>query len=213
MKNIIIAINPKEERDLLRRLLETNTNLGIIRDANSLEDVILMAETGIAGIAVIESDLSQEDEILRLRKLHYRHPDLQAIVVSDNDHQQTVKKAFEIGVKAYLLKDCSVEELHFAVDQVAKGRIYVCSVLGLKFMKQTSPLANSEDTAVNLTSRELEVLTLIAEGYTNYQIADKLFTSRRTVEGHRLSLSRKLGVKNSAQMIKVAYKSGLIEAA
>ncbi|WP_207421238.1 LuxR C-terminal-related transcriptional regulator [Desertivirga brevis] len=213
MKNIIISFANETERDCIRALLETNNNLGMIKEVSTLEQILALAETGTSGIVVIDSDLGQEDEFLKLRKLNYRHPELQIIAVTSNDQQSTVKKVFETGVKAYLLKGCSAEELNLAINEVLKGRMYICSALGFKFLRQNSIINSTSEATVNLTSRELEVLSLIAEGYTNYEIADKLFTSRRTVEGHRLSLSRKLGVKNSAQMIKVAYKSGLIEAA
>jgi DNA-binding NarL/FixJ family response regulator len=72
---------------------------------------------------------------------------------------------------------------------------------------------SKKERTIELSERELEILSLIAEGYTNSQIADKILISKRTVEGHRLNLMNRLRVRNSAQLIKVACQCGLIVAA
>jgi two-component system, NarL family, response regulator NreC len=216
MKSIILAVAQKIERRAIRSLLDNNLGVGEIKEAMGLEDVLVMLAAGTsADIVLLDTELDSGEEFLLLEKLTTDFPSARVIIMNTNADQSVVKSAFHLGVKGYLLKDCYTDELALIISQVASGKEMLCSSLGLKFLNQHSsneivPAANYR---IELTRRELEILSLIAEGYTNTEIADKIFVSRRTVEGHRLNLINKLGVKNSAQLIKVACQSGLIVAA
>jgi len=119
----------------------------------------------------------------------------------------------ELGANSYLLKDCSAEELERAIKSVYNegyyfhGKLAQAMLKGLKKHQLKKPgLKNHE----SVTERELEVLELICQEYTAKEIAEKLFISQRTAEGHRKNLIAKLGVKNTAGLIVKAIKEGLI---
>jgi len=142
-------------------------------------------------------------------------PATRVIVLSMLDHENYVIQAIESGAHGYLLKNVNEEEMVFAIRHVMSGFLYVCSELTAKLLNKLSTLAKDDDTelkvAIDLSRREVEILSLVAEGLTNNEIAEKLFTSRRTVEGHRQSLLEKTGARNTATLIRFAVRNGMIK--
>jgi DNA-binding NarL/FixJ family response regulator len=136
------------------------------------------------------------------------------IILTMIDHEKYVIKAFKNGVTGYLLKNISANELVFAINHIYGDGHYVCSELALRFMNRLAQMpepTSLEDTSdVEFTRREMDVLSLTAEGYTNQEIADKLFTSKRTVEGHRQSMINKTSTRNTIALIKYAIQHGII---
>jgi len=111
-----------------------------------------------------------------------------------------------------LLKDISADELVFALRHVAENKRYISADLSAKMLHRVGRSGKGmlPDSGIDFSKRETEVLELIASGYTNQEIADKLFTSRRTVEGHRQAMINKASVRNSAELIRFAVKHCLI---
>jgi DNA-binding NarL/FixJ family response regulator len=121
-----------------------------------------------------------------------------------------VRDMMKHGCMGYVLKNVDHETLAFAISEIYAGRQYIESTMKealFQNMLQTKKNTNS----AALTQQEKEVLQLIASEFTSQQIADTLFVSLKTVEGHRMSLMHKLGVKNSGGMVKAAMRMGLVE--
>lgn len=137
------------------------------------------------------------------------------LVLSMLDHENYVIETMRQGAKGYLLKNAGKNEVLFAVRQVAAGGAYICAEISLKLLDVLAQIqgaaANEAASRLELSERETEVLNLIAEGFTSKEIATKLFSSRRTIEGHRLSLMDKTGSKNTATLIKYAVQHRLIK--
>ncbi|RYF25988.1 MAG: response regulator transcription factor, partial [Flavobacteriales bacterium] len=110
----------------------------------------------------------------------------------------------------YILKSSNVEELIFSIRQVINGQKVICNELSMRLLDLASNFTRITPPTILLSEREQEILELISEGYTNQQIADRVFASRRTIEGHRQALIEKAGVKNSAQLVRFACKNGLL---
>lgn len=119
-----------------------------------------------------------------------------------------IKKMMENGASGYILKNSSKEELIGAIHAVHEGHIYFSGEVGMALQEYQRSAASR--TLPLLTTREKEILELIAEGYTNPQIADKIFLSSFTVDSHRKNLLAKLGVKNTASLIRLAVEKKLI---
>ena len=124
-------------------------------------------------------------------------------------------QAVGAGASGFLLKNVGEEEMRFAIRHVSAGNLYVCSELMSKFIARVSSIPQEDENeikvAIDLSRREIEILLLIAEGLTNNEIAEKLFTSRRTVEGHRQNLLEKTGARNTATLIRFAVRNGIID--
>ncbi|RYE33597.1 MAG: response regulator transcription factor, partial [Sphingobacteriaceae bacterium] len=144
-----------------------------------------------------------------------KFPLVKVIILSMIDHEKYILKAFRAGAYAYILKNVTADELIFAIKHVhSSNERYICSELAIRLLDKLLQRPEQIDIRISpeieLSKREVEVLNLIAEGFTNQEIADKLFTSKRTVEGHRQNLIEKTNSRNTAALIRYAITTSLI---
>ena len=215
MISVLLAEDHTIVRKGLRSLLDNEPNIKVMGEAANGKEAIRILEEGTK-VNLIVADLNMPgmpgNEFIKYLKSNF--PSLKIIILSMSDNDKHVSEAFRAGADCYLLKNVSKDELIFAIRHVMAGGQYICAELSLRMFAKLSSqeLAQTDaDAFTDFTKRELEVLKLIAEGYTNNEIADKLFTSRRTVEGHRQSLIEKTGVSNSAALIMHAFRNGIIK--
>lgn len=214
MINIILADDHHIVRNGIRNLLEKEADINIAGEALTSEEALQMLKNTSADIVLADMNMPGASGIELVEKLKAAGNPVKMMLLTMHDHQHYINKAFQAGVSAYLIKSISPEELLFAIRQVHSGRKYLCTELSLRLLDQaiTSPVAMEDDsTKVEFSGRELAILTLIAEGYTNQEIADKLFTSKRTVEGHRQSMIDKAGVRNTPSLVRYAIRHGIIK--
>ena len=164
-----------------------------------------------ADIALLDIDMPVMTGLEAARRISQNFKNTKVILLSMHAEPSLVKNAIESGANGYLLKTTDLEELQFALRQVAKGKSYFDSALliaqksGLKLEESShSPVLN------NLTPRETEVLRMIAQGLNNNAIGERLFISPKTVDTHRTHLMRKLNAHNAASLTRIAIEAGLI---
>ena len=131
------------------------------------------------------------------------------------DKESFAVKAFKAGASGYLLKTITPDEMIFAIGHIHRYDRYVCTELSLRFLDRLIALPAItdhafDDTDLKFSHRDLEVLELVADGFTNEQIAEKLFTSKRTAEAYRKALLEKTGTSNTAALIRFAMRNKLI---
>ena len=143
-------------------------------------------------------------ELSAIVSKHYKN--IKIIALTNVDILSQVKKMMQNGSSGYLLKDASPDIIIKAINEVFKGKKYVQE----EIQKQIENSVNTPKIGQLITRREREILKLIADENTNQEIATKLFLSMRTVENHRTSLLQKLGVKNTAGLVREAINQGLI---
>jgi DNA-binding NarL/FixJ family response regulator len=139
------------------------------------------------------------------------HGDLKIIAFSSFDDSAYVKQVLRSGAKGYLLKNADKETMVQAIETVAIGDEYIDDAIKKILVQESITGQRRSIFDIPLTKRETEIVKLIAAGSSNQEIADKLFISLRTVETHRLNVYQKLGVKNTAGLIKEASKRGLVD--
>lgn len=215
MIKIILAEDHNIVRNGVRNLLEKEKDLHIIGEALNGEEVLDLIATGVhPDIILADMNMPVLDGVQLAEKLAEMPGAPKIILLTMMDHEKYVVKAFKAGILGYLLKNISADELIFAVKHVHSDGRYICSELALRLLDrlvQTPERGSAEgDLSYDFSKREIEVLTLIAEGFTNQEIADNLFTSKRTVEGHRQSMIEKTGTRNTAALIKFALLNGII---
>lgn len=217
MTNILLVEDHHLVRNGIKMLLESQSNLSVVAEANNGEDALTILGSGTK-IDLVITDITMDgvDGLALTEHIQTLHPTINVIILSMiNDHRK-VSICFEKGAKAYLIKSVDYNELLFAVSHVIRGGKYMCESVMMGMVSQvhnTIPkLEQAEQIlrSLDLSQREIEVLHLIGDGFTNNEIADKLFLSKRTVEGHRQNLIDKTHVRNSAQLVKYAVKHGLI---
>jgi len=208
----IIADDHAIFRSGLRALLEREKDIEVVAETeNGFEtiraveehqiDVLLLdlSMPGLSGAKVAETVLQTK-------------PRLSVVVLTMHDDEYYLKELFKIGVKAFVLKQSTGGELVQAIRAAHRGEKYVDpSLAGRLLSSYYDPAPTTKPRVEILTPREQEVCTLLAYGYTNAEIAGKLFISERTVESHRTNITSKLGVKSRAELVRFAIDNGLLK--
>lgn len=202
-------------RDGLRALLEAEPLLQVVGEAANGQELLAQLPAVPADVALMDLNMPVLDGLATTQLLHKQYPELRILMLSMMAHERTIGQLLAAGAHGYVLKNADKSEIITAIRAVASGKRFLCSEIGLTLLKKIlatekeSP-ALTADMLVPLSHREREILQLVAGGLTNQEIADKLFTSKRTVETHRQSLLEKTGVKNTPALIKYAMEQGLI---
>lgn len=147
--------------------------------------------------------------VLHLKKLRQKFLPVKFIAITEEKNRETFLEAMRSGIDSHLLKCCSKEEILEAVETVKKGKRFYCGQIIQLLEQNTTGDINCQ--GFSLSAREIEIIRLIAEGYTNKEIADQLCLSIHTVNTHRKNIMQKLGIKNTAGIVIYAVKENIIE--
>ncbi|MEJ6981792.1 response regulator transcription factor [Pedobacter sp. P351] len=216
MIKVLLAEDHNIVRNGIRSLLDKQADINVIGEATDGLEVLQLLEQGLRpDLVLTDINMPNLNGMALIEELKKKSPDLKVLILSMLDHENYVLQAVKIGAAGFLLKNVSEEEMVFAIRHVMAGSMYVCSELTAKLIAKLNNLPQSDNkeikVAIDLSRREIEILLLIAEGLTNNEIAEKLFTSRRTVEGHRQNLLEKTGARNTATLIRFAVRNGIID--
>lgn len=164
-------------------------------------------------VVLLDINMPILDGIQALEKIKKNSVPPKIIMLTMHDETSIIKKVMQLGADGYLLKTSDKDEVITAIQKVSLGQKYFSSEVALALAEGKKGKSSSNDKAkmAELTEREIEILKLIAEGFSNKEIGEKLFISHRTVDTHRTNLAKKLEVKNIAGLIKFAIKNGLVE--
>lgn len=215
MIQVILVDDHAIIRDGIQSLLREEENFQVVGEAGDGQQLLALLEHTATDVVVLDLNMPHMDGFRTLAELQALHPTVRVLVLSMLDHERYVAQALAAGATGYALKNSGRNELLYAITAVAAGEPFLCTAIGLNLLnrlQKTPENTTNEPSKVesNLSKRELEVLSLIAEGLTNAEIADKLFTSRRTIETHRQNIIEKTQAKNTAALIKFAVSSGLL---
>ncbi|WP_201982916.1 response regulator [Hymenobacter rubidus] len=218
MTRILLADDHTILRDGIRALLSAEADLEVVGEASNGAEVLAMLENTTAEVVLMDVQMPVLDGFATVPELRRRFPEVRVLVLTMLDHENYVARMFDAGAQGYVLKNAAISEITYAIRTVAAGNPFLCTEIGLNMLYKAvaqsgsigTDLDGSGHTGADLTARELEVLKLIAEGLTNGEISDKLFTSKRTIETHRQNIIAKTQAKNTAALIKLAVSRGLI---
>ena len=213
---VVIVDDHKIIRVGLRGLLEREQDIEVMGEAENADGVMTTLATQPADVVLMDIDLGDSDGIATTRKIKELYPAIYVLGLTMHEESDYIIKMLEAGASGYLLKNAGREELLAAIHTVAKGDSYfsqkVSATLLQAITRQKEALADPKKPPIQspLSEREKEVLRLIAQEYSNGEIADKLFISIRTVDTHRRNLLEKLQVKNTVGLVKYAIEKGII---
>lgn len=217
MIRIVLVDDHYLVRNGIKMLLDVHPEIEVVAELDNGEEVLSFLSTNDSCDMVISDiNMPEMDGLQLAEKIQRDFPQIKLIILSMLTERKYLLQAFNTGAKGYLVKNINYEELLFAVTHIHSGGKYLCDELSQQMIQylnaqaQFSHKASSLFSNIEITEREMEVLYLIGDGFTNNEIAEKLFLSQRTVEGHRQNLIDKTGVKNSASLIKHAVLNGLI---
>ena len=197
-----------------RTLLTADPLFEVVGEAGNGQALLDQLPTVATDVVLLDLNMPVFDGLATTHRLRAEYPELRILLLSMMTHERTIGEALAAGAHGYVLKNADKYEVVAALQGVAAGKRFLCSEIGLRLLEklllQESRTPASAASDVHLTHREREVLQLVAGGLTNQEIADQLFTSKRTVESHRQSLLEKTGAKNTAALVKYAMERGLL---
>ena len=198
----------------LRVLLNTELQVTIVGEANRSCELLELLGAFAVDVVIIDFTSSGFD-INHLSQIKRNFPNVGILAVTPDQSAQVLVDALRSGITSYVKKDCSFPEIIEAVNETKNGNMFFCGQI-LETISEANLDVEDIDIdafsceAVVISKREGEIITFIAEGYTNTQIAEKLFLSAHTINTHRKNIMSKLGVKNTAGIVMYAVKSNLI---
>lgn len=213
MNKIKVAIIDDHEVVIngLKTMLAGCENLQIEYAAQSSNELMEQLQTAVPDVLLMDIQMPGINGIDLCKQVLRLHPQIKIIAFSSFDDSNYVKQIFRSGAKGYLLKNADKQTIAKAIEAVMREEEFMDETIKNILLQETITGQRRSIYEVPLTKREKEILKLIAEGQSNQEIADKLFISLRTVETHRLNINQKLGVKNTAGLVKEAVKRGLID--
>jgi DNA-binding NarL/FixJ family response regulator len=196
----------------IRKVLETRSGLTVVGEAASGAEALQLIEAWEPDIVVLDLTMPDVDGLEVLDRLRGRSPGCRILVLTMHAEAEYIRRAIDAGADGYLLKESAVQELLVAIDTVRDGRPYYSPRVEAELARapETGPIERAPGSA-RLTSRENEVLRMIARGLSTKEIAARLVISARTVETHRANLMRKLEIKSIARLTQYAIRAGLLD--
>ncbi len=201
-------------REGLKSMLNSRDDIDIVGEAEDGLQAVRRIRRTTPDLVLLDLSMPKMGGISVMKEVKRELPETRILALTIHESDQFVLEAFDAGADGYCIKDASRKELMLAVDSVLEGKTYISPdisdqvmegyLTGRKKLKENSRW----DT---VTQREREVLKLLAEGYTNKDIADFLHISVKTVEKHRANLIGKLNLHNIAQLTAYAIENGLVE--
>lgn len=212
MPNILLADDHNIVRQGLRALLQIEPLFHLVGEASDGIEAVRLAERLKPDVLITDVMMPGLNGLEVTRQVTKSLPRTRVIILSMYTTDAYVFEAFKNGALGYVLKDSQAADLIQAVREVIAGRRYLSPPLSERALELYMRKVESvpDDPYELLTSREREVLQMVAEGRTSGEIATRLFISPRTAEGHRANLMRKLGLQNNADLIRFALKRGLL---
>jgi DNA-binding NarL/FixJ family response regulator len=192
-------------------LLEQEPNIEIVGKAvNGLEALQVIEQIPV-DLLILDISMPEMDGIELSKILKKKFPAIKILVVSTHSNVSLISRLIRIGVNGYLLKNAEKAELLKAINTIAGGDNYFSEETEEKHLSNNLRIEKQVSTLTELSSREKEILVLIAHEYNTAEIAEKTFISLNTVNTHRKNLLSKLNAKNTAGLVKYAVENGLVD--
>jgi len=211
---VVIADDHEIFRDGFKLILGKIENCLLIGEASNGRELLELVSIRNPTLVITDIKMPAMDGIEATRKIREKWPTMGIIALSMFNENELIMEMLEAGANGYLLKNADKAEIMEAISAVASGDPYYCRSTNNKLAKL---IANSRfhpfhrKKAVEYSDKEIEIIILICQELTNKEIADKLFLSIRTVEGHRLRILDKMGAKNSVGLVIYAIQNNIFQ--
>lgn len=210
---IVLADDHAMMREGIRKLIDAVEELEVVGEAGNGLALLNMLKKRSPDMVILDISMPGMRGLEAAREIKALNPDIHILILSMHKSEEFLSMAMAAGVRGYLLKEDSGEELLAAIDRIRNGKTYLSKKLASEFPEAIISICrgNHGTPPDPLTPREHHVLQLIAEGHTDRQISDKLCISVRTVHRHHANIRNKLDLRRTAELVRYAIAHGYID--
>ncbi len=213
MIRVLVADDHSIVREGIRHVLVESAGFEVVAEAADGDEALALAATHLPDVVVLDISMPRRNGLEVAAEIRRTFPEIHILILSMHDHTQYALEAVRAGAHGYLLKDAGPSEMREAVRSVHGGEAFFSPLIAPQLSATLAGKPGGEGAKATLdmlTARERDVLVRIAAGRTNKEIAAELGISPRTVETHRLSLTRKLDIRSVAGLTRFALETGLV---
>lgn len=211
---LLLADDHKIVRQGIKKLLEEEPDLQVAGEAANGREAVKKATELKPDVILMDITLSNLNGLEATKQIKKVLPDVKVIMLTMHKNEEYVLQSFQAGASGYILKEGAVEELVSAIRSIHQDKSFLSPTISKTLIDaylRKMETGKTETPFDLLTDREREVLQLIAEGYTNREVAKSLFISVKTVEAHRAHIMQKLNIHDIAKLVKYAIQKGLVD--
>ena len=209
---VLLADDHKIVRDGIKLMLDSQAGIDVVAEAGNGNEALEKLQDNYIDIVVMDINMPEMDGITATKKIKEEFPDTKVLALTMSNDDLHIRQMIQAGASGYIMKSAGRSDLKDAIMTIMDGKHYFSDEATNSIMmdlvkgngKPSSP------DLVHITDRELEILELIIKEYTTQEIAEKLFISSRTVDAHRRNLLQKTGARNTAGLVKYAFKHNII---
>jgi DNA-binding NarL/FixJ family response regulator len=199
----------------IKSLLDINPEFQIVGESDNGEDLLMQLKKLSIDLVISDISMTGMDGIELTKQIKkVSGGNIKVLILSMHADELYINQCFEAGANGYMLKDFKNNELNEAIKKIIKGEKYISrsasQILADNYISKEYSSTNKSGSKIDITRREKEIMELISLGFSNKEIADKIFVSISTVDAHRYNILKKMEVKNTAEMITKAIKLKLI---
>lgn len=210
---VFIADDHAVLRAGLRMLIDAQPDMQVAGEAEDGEEALRQVVRLRPDIALVDISMPRLDGLEALQQLRAAAPEVRVLILSMYDDEGYLRRALECGAAGYILKKAADTELMAALRAVARGEVYIypslTHLLVNRYLGRVEEMP-SEPSPDRLSERELEVLRLLAAGYTSQQVGNQLALSAKTIDTYKARMMEKLGLRNRAELVRYALRHGLL---
>jgi two-component system, NarL family, response regulator NreC len=218
---VLLADDHDILRDGLKALLTMAGDISVVGEARTGREAVAEAERLRPDVVLMDITMPELDGVEATRRIRQTAPEVRVLFLTMHEAEEYFFRALRAGAAGYVIKRTAASDLLAAVRAVARGESFLSPSVahalvtdyaqrGVRAVEAEEP-ANGKDAYTMLTSREREILQLVAEGYTNQEIADLLHLSIKTVQSHRAAVMEKLGLRDVTHLVRYAVRRGLVD--
>jgi DNA-binding NarL/FixJ family response regulator len=206
---LLLAEDHQIVREGLRSLLASAEDLRVVAEAHDGAEAAQLAQELGPDVVLMDVGLPGLNGIEATRQIRAARPDIRILILTMHDDANTVDRALRAGAQGYMLKGCATEELCDAIRAIHRGEVILHPSISQYVLQGYLRGSKGEPVHDPLTSREREILQLIAEGFTSHEIAERLDIKTKTVQNYRTIIMDKLGIDTTAGLVRYAMRVGL----
>lgn len=212
---IVLAEDHNILRAGLRALLESDPRYKVVGEADNGRDAIKRVGELKPDLVIMDLSMPGLSGIDAVKEIHGRYPDIKTLVLTVHDEEEYIHASLEAGASGYVLKDATQNELLVAAERVLNGKTYlspdITELVVKSYVRKNNGSQDPTTKWDQVTTRERQILKLIAEGHTNKSMASYLSISVKTVEKHRANLMKKLDLHSVSALTTYAIDKGVVE--